>query len=149
MNTTIYDRSHCLSAQLREATVEFLFLHLGRFGDPREDIRKAIDHTQRANTPAGGFVCLITRDDTIAGAAVINSTGMESYIPENQLVYIAVHEQLRGQGIGRQLMEQVIGRAQGAIALHVEADNPARHLYQRLGFTNKYLEMRLERKEAR
>jgi ribosomal protein S18 acetylase RimI-like enzyme len=31
----------------------------------------------------------------------------------------------------------------GNIALHVEPDNPAKILYEKLGFTNKYLEMRL------
>jgi len=36
-----------------------------------------------------------------------------------------------------------IRMAHGAIALHVEPDNPAKKLYERLGFTNKYLEMRL------
>lgn len=29
-----------------------------------------------------------------------------------------------------------------AICLHVEPDNPAKRLYEREGFTNKYLEMR-------
>ena len=31
------------------------------------------------------------------------------------------------------------------IALHVEKDNPAVFLYEKLGFENKYLEMRLTR----
>ena len=43
------------------------------------------------------------------------------------------------------LMNAAIERAEGSIALHVEPDNPARKLYEKLGFTNKYLEMRLTR----
>jgi ribosomal protein S18 acetylase RimI-like enzyme len=43
-------------------------------------------------------------------------------------------------------MDMAIKMANGAIALHVEPDNPARKLYERIGFTNKYLEMRLTRK---
>jgi ribosomal-protein-alanine N-acetyltransferase len=64
-------------------------------------------------------------------------------IPENILVYIAVDDQHRGKGIGGKIMGMAIKMANGAIALHVEADNPAKKLYERLGFTNKYLEMRL------
>jgi ribosomal protein S18 acetylase RimI-like enzyme len=69
---------------------------------------------------------------------------MEGYIPENILVYIAVDGSQRGKGIGKTLMQKAISLAQGDIALHVEPDNPARHLYEKLGFTNKYLEMRLK-----
>ncbi len=36
-------------------------------------------------------------------------------------------------------------RPDGDIALHVEPDNPARFLYEKYGFTNKYLEMRYKR----
>jgi ribosomal protein S18 acetylase RimI-like enzyme len=42
-------------------------------------------------------------------------------------------------------MTEAINLAKGDIALHVEPDNPARHLYQKLGFDNKYLEMRLKK----
>jgi ribosomal protein S18 acetylase RimI-like enzyme len=38
---------------------------------------------------------------------------------------------------------KAISIAEGNIALHVEPDNPAKGLYEKLGFTNKYLEMRL------
>jgi ribosomal-protein-alanine N-acetyltransferase len=58
-------------------------------------------------------------------------------------VYIAVHEESRGSGLGKKMMQEVIEKAEGGIALHVEPDNPARRLYERLGFTSKYLEMRL------
>ena len=57
--------------------------------------------------------------------------------------YIAMHKDYRGQGIGKQLMQKAIDSADGNIALHVEPENPAVHLYKKLGFTNKYLEMRL------
>jgi ribosomal-protein-alanine N-acetyltransferase len=38
-----------------------------------------------------------------------------------------------------------IENTEGNIALHVEPDNPAKNLYERMGFTNKYLEMRLNK----
>jgi ribosomal protein S18 acetylase RimI-like enzyme len=59
------------------------------------------------------------------------------------LVYIAVHRDFRGKGLGKQLMEHALKLTKGDVALHVEPDNPAKKLYERLGFTNKYLEMRL------
>jgi len=70
---------------------------------------------------------------------------MEEYIPEHILVYIAVHEKTRGQGVGKELMQRVINHTNGDIALHVEPDNPARFLYQKVGFTSKYQEMRLKK----
>ncbi len=38
------------------------------------------------------------------------------------------------------LMLNAIDYAKGDIALHVEANNPAIKLYEKLGFTNPYLE---------
>jgi ribosomal protein S18 acetylase RimI-like enzyme len=35
----------------------------------------------------------------------------------------------------------------GDIALHVEYDNPAKNLYERAGFTSKYIEMRYNKEE--
>jgi len=41
----------------------------------------------------------------------------------------------------------VLANTEGSIALHVEYDNPAKRLYERLGFSTKYAEMRWQ-KEA-
>lgn len=125
---------------------DFLFHHLGKYGDPKEDIMKCLDYALDPGLHAGGFVILAREKGKIVGVTVMNKTGMSGYIPENILVYIAVDQSRRGMGIGGKMMDLAITMANGAIALHVEPDNPARKLYERLGFTNKYLEMRLTKK---
>jgi len=87
----------------------------------------------------------IQKTNIIKGVVVINQTGMGGYIPENILVYIAIHKNHRGEGLGRKLMQKAIDHANGDIALHVEANNPAKFLYEKMGFTNPYLEMRLKK----
>ena len=124
-----------------EKIVDFLFIHLGKYGDAKEDIQKCINYVY----DKGGFILLEIQQEEIVGAVIINETGMEGYIPENILVYIAVHENQRGKGLGKELMKNAIKLSKGNIALHVEKDNPAVFLYEKLGFENKYLEMRLTR----
>lgn len=125
--------------------VEFLYTHLQEYGDAAKDIRKAIDFAMDDKSKFGGLLILAYAQKEIAGAVVINRTGMEGYIPENILVYIAVHQKHRGQGLGKQLMNHTTKLCKGSIALHVEPDNPAKFLYEKMGFENKYLEMRLTR----
>ena len=50
---------------------------------------------------------------------------------------IALLPEFRGRGIGRMLMEEDPGGGRGTgkrVTIHVEHDNPARRLYDRLGF---------------
>ncbi len=148
MQIKIYSKTTLPSPGKRAEIVSFLHHHLGRFGDREEDITKAIDYSLSQHDSAGGFVITAEDEEKMTGATVVNKTGMEGYIPENILVYIATHESMRGQGLGKKLMQTAIDTAEGNIALHVEHDNPALHLYKKLGFTNKYLEMRLDKKEV-
>ena len=121
----------------------FLHEHLDQFGDKKEDILKSLAFVQ--DKTKGGEIVLAVCDNEIVGAVVLNKTGMSGYIPENILVYIAVSHFYRGKGIGKKLMEHAIEITDGNIALHCEPDNPAFHLYEKLGFKSKYLEMRLEK----
>lgn len=129
----------------QKAILDFLFEHLEQYGDPREDIEKAMEYSTSQYPGQGGLILTAEDDEGILGAVVINKTGMSGYIPENILVYIAVHKRARGKGVGKQLMEESIKMTTGDIALHVEPDNPAVHLYKKVGFTNKYLEMRYKK----
>lgn len=124
---------------------DFLYENLQEYGDNKEDIAKAIDYSLNKGITPGGFVVVGRENGEIVGAVVVNHTGMEGYIPENILVYIATHKDKRGKGYGKKLMEATIENASGSIALHVEPENPAKFLYEKMGFTNKYLEMRLTR----
>ncbi|VXD12220.1 GNAT family N-acetyltransferase [Marinoscillum sp. 108] len=126
-----------------EQVRDFLFNHLDQYGDKKEDIMKAINYALSTGITPGGFVLVGKDQGEIVGAVVVNKTGMDGYIPENILVYIATHRERRGKGYGKALMQKAINTAEGDIALHVEPDNPAKGLYEKLGFTNKYLEMRL------
>jgi len=127
----------------KKEVADFLFVHLDEFGDSHEDIMKCLDYALDKAVDKGGFVVTAREQETIVGAVVMNKTGMSGYIPENILVYIAVDATQRGKGVGKKIMKMAIDMANGGIALHVEPENPARHLYEKLGFTHKYLEMRL------
>lgn len=129
----------------RNDFIDFLHTHLGRFRDSKEAIDRSIDYAFSDAEGNGGFL-LAAHDERNApvGAAVINRTGMDQFIPPHILVYIAVDGERRGQGYGRQMVERIQQECGGGIALHVEYDNPARRLYERLGFTSKYAEMRYD-----
>lgn len=140
-----YKNGETLSTETENQILSFLFKHLGQYGDAKQDIQKAIDYALKRKGRPGGLLLVATDEQKIIGAVVINQTGMEGYIPENILVYIATHNLYRGKGVGKSLMQMAIEQAEGNIALHVEPDNPAKKLYEKLGFTNKYLEMRLNK----
>jgi ribosomal protein S18 acetylase RimI-like enzyme len=127
-----------------EDVAGFLHRHLGRYGDPIDQIRAALQRASGDGATDGGTVTLAEEDGEIVGAVVTNATHMGGYTPENLLVYVASHDERRGQGIGRTVMRRALEGCRGSVALHVEPDNPAIGLYRDLGFTHKYLEMRRE-----
>ncbi|OYD17189.1 GNAT family N-acetyltransferase [candidate division WOR-3 bacterium JGI_Cruoil_03_44_89] len=135
------------SEEEKNNIVKFLFEHLEKYGDSELDILKAVDYALKEYQSFGGLILTACINSELVGAVVINKTGMKDYIPENILVYIATHKNYRGKGIGKYLMQQAINLTDGDIALHVEPDNPAKYLYEKIGFTNKYLEMRFKKRK--
>ena len=128
----------------RPSLVIFLHENLKPYEDTVEDIERGLDYAFSVQPGRGGFVLLAEQDRRLHGALVMLHTGMEGYIPPNLLLFIAVTKQCRGKGIGRKLCERAIAECAGDVCLHVEYDNPAKRLYERLGFKTKYAEMRLK-----
>lgn len=122
--------------------ISFLYDHLEEYGDSEENIGFAVDYALNSNPLAGGFILTISEEDKLIGVLVLNKTGMQGYIPENVLVYLAIHRDHRERGIGKRMMTRAIQLSKGDIALHIEKDNPALKLYEKMGFENPYLEMR-------
>lgn len=128
-----------------DQVITFLHRALQEFGDPKEDIERCLHYAIEKTPTFGGNVIVADEKGEIAGAVIINNTGMKGYIPEHILVYIAVGKKHRGKGLGKKLMDKAAEITEGEIALHVEPDNPAVHLYEKMGYENKYLEMRLKK----
>ncbi len=145
MEISVFNEKQPMPEDVKNETADFLYKHLDEFGDPREDIMKSMKFALKETDSFGGFILVGRVDGDIKGAVVVNKTGMDGYIPENILVYIAVHRDQRGKGMGKKLMQKTIDTAKGDVKLHVEPNNPAKFLYEKVGFTNKYLEMRYKK----
>jgi GNAT superfamily N-acetyltransferase len=145
VRTKVFSSTNKPDLEEKKSLIDFLFDNLQEFGDPWADIEKAINYALKETISFGGFIVASFSENEISGVVVVNQTGMKDYIPENILVYIATDKNLRGKGIGKLLMQKTIDQAEGSIALHVEPDNPARYLYEKVGFSSKYIEMRLKK----
>ena len=145
--TVVFNSDNKPTLTEKQNIINFLFENLQEYGDPSSDIEKAINYALQETPSFGGFVLVAYLNNLIVGAVVINQTGMKDYIPENILGYIATHHLHRGKGLGKKLVKEAIDIAEGNIALHVEPNNPAKRLYERLGFSSKYLEMRFNKKK--
>lgn len=89
-------------------------------------------HTQYlAGYPDATFDLMLV-DDVIAGRLYVDRRAKEI-----RIVDIALLPEFRARGIGSQLIRELIGEADRdgkVLSIHVEIHNPARRLYERLGF---------------
>jgi ribosomal protein S18 acetylase RimI-like enzyme len=92
--------------------------------------RAQTQHYDREFDRSGFFI--IEQDGTAIGRLYREEQGDTIYI-----IDIALVPSVRGQGIGTVLLQEILDEAAAAgkgVTIHVEHFNPARHLYDRLGF---------------
>jgi len=112
------------------------------FEDTIPEISDGIDYAMDNSGGRGGFILIAREEGEIAGALVMLKTHMSGYVPDNLLLYVAVDSVKRGMGIGTKLIRKALDLCNGSVKLHVEFDNPAKKLYERIGFKAKYADMR-------
>ncbi|MEM8672482.1 MAG: GNAT family N-acetyltransferase [Cyanobacteria bacterium P01_G01_bin.67] len=89
-----------------------------------------------------GLIAVVAESQTLVGAVWLrmfksNNPGygyINDYTPELSIAVLPEH---RGQGIGTQLITTLLSEVKdcySAVSLSVSLDNPALHLYDRLGF---------------
>lgn len=128
---------------VKNEIADFLVEHMEGYGESKYNIIKCLDFALSIYPHQGGFVMLAEEGRDIKGAVVVCKTGMEGFVPENILVYFAVHRDYRGRGLGTKLLKETIKMANGGISLHVDPSNPARQLFEKAGFQYRSFEMRL------
>jgi ribosomal-protein-alanine N-acetyltransferase len=129
----------------RSMLERFLHDEMTPWEDTAPDIARALTYAFSDQPGKGGFVVLASAGEQLHGATVILDTGMSGYVPDHLLLFIAVREDQRGKGLGSRLIRKALSLCSGDVKLHVENDNPAKRLYERLGFENRYAEMRWRR----
>ncbi len=112
------------------------------YEDPPDQVEAALHYAFTPGEGQGGFLELVRLDGELVGACLMLRTGMKGYIPEWILLMVTVDPSTRGKGIGGKLIRKCLDQADGNVKLHVEYDNPAKRLYERIGFTSKYADMR-------
>jgi len=135
-----FDKGHSI-----EEFVNFLHKYLEEYRDSKKDVKEAVDYALSKSVGKGGFLLEAFDDEQLIGGVVVDETGMSGYMPKHVLIYIAIHEEYRRQEIGRRLLELTIKLCDGDVSLLVEYENPAVTLFERVGFTSKYAEMRFEK----
>jgi GNAT superfamily N-acetyltransferase len=145
MTITTFDAFSRLSIIDISRISNFLYTHSGEFKDTKSAIRKSIMYAAKEVPGLGGYVFLMENKDEIVGAIVVNRTGMNEYLAENILVYIAVKEAYRGKGIAQELITHTVDYCKGDIAIHVNKENPVIKLFEKQGFKSRNIEMRLVR----
>jgi len=129
----------------RDTLVQFFHDSMQPWSDAPADIDRAFDYCFSQSEGKGGFLALLDNQGQLGGALMMLRTGMDGYVPGHLLLMVSVAPDLRGQGVGKRIIERALQECPGDIKLHVDYENPARRLYERLGFESKYAEMRLKR----
>ncbi len=128
----------------KDSIVKFLQQNLDGDEVSREAIVEAMDYAVKDRPSFGGFILTANESDKILGAMVVNSTGLEVN-PSNRVVYMAIADQYRGNGVASKLMKRAIELSKGKLALQVSNNPESIRMFEQLGFQTKYVELRLSK----
>lgn len=111
--------------------------YLAQYHDSTMETREAIE-----NAMDRGFILLAKKEDMIQGVCIVVHMGFDVFIPTYHLAYIGTSKNLKGRGVGSELIQRAIDLTDGTISLHVDLDNKnAKKVYEKYGFKHVYNRM--------
>ena len=125
------------SEQERDKLMKDLDRFMGDYTDPPQQMREAVEAAKET-----GIIFEAVLDGCRVGLVVITETPFRLFQPRYHLAYIANDANVRGQGIGKKLLEESLRRTEGDLALHVSPKNSgAVKFYEHLGWKTTYCRM--------
>ena len=122
---------------LREVYAGTRAAELERVAWTDEQKREFVDMQFRAQSEAYAQYTDTTFDVIELDGVAVGRLYVARNDEEIRIVDIALHPDHQGRGVGTVLLRRLIGEAAAAgrpLRIHVERENPARRLYDRLGF---------------
>lgn len=117
--------------------VNLLHVWLNEYTDPVFEINEALEKAFE-----DGHVLCAYQNGELVGITVLIKTGFEQFFPRYHLAYIATKKDIKGRGIGTQLLKKAVEITGGHLSLHVDTKNAnAVKLYEKIGFKKKYFRM--------
>ena len=145
MKIVTFDAFNRMSGRDMDRVVQFLNREIDSCADSEGAILKSVQYAIKDRAGLGGYVFEMFDETETIGVAVVNRTGMEEYMPDNILVYIAIKKNRQKKGYGRKLLSYALDHCEGEVMIHITGDNPSRKFFQKFGFKTQYQEMYLDR----
>lgn len=129
----------------KESIINFLMQNLEDYLDSRENVSRAIEYALSKFPHQGGFVVIAREEGEITAVSVVNRTNFEGYFAENILVFLAVSESSRRQGVATEMLERTKVYTKGSIMVRLVANQSVKTLLEKAGFRQDMHEFLLKR----
>ena len=109
----------------------------------KHEITMAIECALKERPSLGGFILTVKEKGELLGALVVNTTSMEARNPKHRLSLFAIARTHRHNGVAQHLLTKATQQTNGSLAIQLEPGNGEVSFFEKLGFKEKYVEMRL------
>lgn len=145
--TTVYNSFTGMSPGEKGSLVAFICRHTANTN--KKDVIEALDYALKEKPSFGGFILAMKKDHAFIASIVVNNTGMQGYKPNNIFVYVTIHEDYKNdEKVLKEIMCKALDMSNGDVALHIDPKSPIIKFYQKLGFTQRTLELRRNKKPS-
>lgn len=111
----------------------------------KDEITEALECAIKERASLGGFILIIREERELLGAMVVHATGMQNRTPKHRLSLFAIARSHRHNGIAKKLLEKAVKHAGTDIGIQLKPGNGEVSFFEKLGFREKYVEMRIDR----